>query len=101
MSDCKDCGRPDPAAKPPPIRVGVEGFEGTLFSDRPPAQAVPPINPLQLAGLPAFEMFAAERRVAPKDAVFDLQLVGDYARWHAEKGQWPLETPWGELKGTE
>lgn len=100
MSDCKDCGRPDPAAKPPPIRIGVEGFEATLYSQGLPSP-VPPISPYQLASLPAFEMFAAERGVDPKNAVFEPQLVGDYMTWHAEKGQWPLETPWGELKGTE
>lgn len=96
MSDCKDCGRPDPAAKPPPIRVGVEGFEGTLFSEKQPMP--PPIDPYRLAALPTFEMFAAERGVNPKEAVFEPGLLADYECWHAEKGLWPLETPWGELK---
>lgn len=82
------------ALKPPPIRVGVEGFVAFEAKPDAPVQA---IDWPRIAGLPAFQMFMAERHqagdVQPSPVLYD-----EYCQWHADKGYWPNETPTGELK---
>lgn len=96
------------AAKPPPIRVGVEGI-----APRPQATAAPAIDWPRLRELPPFQMFAAEVGGMPigevnnwlpsflERAGADLGEVGlfdTYSHWHAKKGLWPAEDPMGRLK---
>lgn len=96
--------------KPPPIIVGVSGIE-------PRKQDAAPVAPIpwsRICGLPAFEMFVAERSGRPLANVADAMrpfmaeqiaklgeqgLFDAYCQWHSEKGMWPAETPLGELKG--
>lgn len=74
------------------------------------------VNWSQVAGLPPFQMFIAERdgpnqtgenshlwatgvamRLAA--AVNDQALLDEYSAWHEAKGYWPGETPLGAPKG--
>ena len=86
-------------AKPEPIRVGVEGFVAFDAKAQPPA-AIPWGHVL---GLPAFQMFLAERHGVANMAAFKPQpeLYDEYRQWHAEKGHWPNESPLGELVGSD
>ncbi len=79
--------------KPAPIRVGVEGFNA--FEAKPDAPQAA-IDWPRLAGLPAFEMFMAERH-ARDDAPPSQALYDEYCQWHTDKGYWPNESPMGEL----
>lgn len=81
-----------PAAKPPAQGVGVEGFNA--FAAKPETQA-PVIDWSHVCGLPAFEMFMAERH--PHGEPTTRALFDEYCQWHANKGCWPNETPLGEL----
>ena len=99
--------------KPPPIRVSAEGIAPkpiTMHED--PAQAAAEIQ--RLPFLPPFQMFAAERmrNMSRHDSEqhaanflrsrgTGLDVLDEYARWHAAKGCWPNETPFGVLKGKE
>lgn len=95
-------------AKPPPIRVGVEGIEPRKQAPGVGAQ----IDWPRLVELPAFQMYAVERSgKSPIDVMawlgdflqFEVGQMGEqslfdhYCRWHTEKGYWPNETPFGEL----
>ena len=78
--------------KPPPLRVGVSGFNA--FEVKLAAQPER-IDWLRLEELPAFQMFLAEtRQKAQRSADF----YDQYCQWHANKGYWPNETPMGELR---
>jgi hypothetical protein len=96
-------------AKPPTLVIGVRGIE----SSTPGARALESprdVNAFLLAKLPPFQMFAremAEARDSPggdaeeqalsfiaRQDDFDA-LFARYARWHAGKGLWPNESPWG------
>jgi hypothetical protein len=94
--------------KPPPIIVGVSGIEPRK-QDIAPAAAIPWGR---ICGLPAFEMFVAERSGRPPANVADAMrpfmaeqiaklgeqgLFDAYGLWHKEKGMWPGETPLGDL----
>ena len=79
--------------KPPPLRVGVSGFNA--FEDKPAVQPQRIIFWIRLEGLPAFEMYLVEtRQTVQRSADF----YDAYCRWHAAKGYWPNETPMGELR---
>ena len=82
--------------KPEPIRIGVEGF---VAFEAKPAQSAP-IPWGHVLGLPAFQMFMAERHGVTNMASFKPQpeLFDEYCRWHAEKGFWPDEDPLGRIK---
>lgn len=81
------------STKPPPIRVGVSGFNA--FAAKPGAPAGQAIDWQRLEDLPAFQMFLAEtRQKAQRSADF----YDQYCRWHGNKGYWPNETPMGELR---
>lgn len=81
--------------KPEPIRVGVEGFVAFDAKAQPPA-AIPWGHVL---GLPAFQMFMAERHGVINMASFKPEpgLFEEYCLWHADKGYWPDEDPLGRL----
>lgn len=84
------------AEKPPTQGVGVEGF--VAFETKPAESA--PIPWGRVLGLPAFQMFMAERHGVTNVAGFKPQpeLFAEYCQWHAEKGYWPDEDPLGNLK---
>ena len=83
--------------KPPTQIAGVQGIDATRFS----ADNLPPINRHRLAGLPPFQMFAAEKGKQPAALVLQHEAVQEYVAWHKAKGHWPNETPFGELIGDE
>ncbi len=80
------------STKPPPIRVGVSGFNA--FEAKLAAQPER-IDWLRLEGLPAFQMYLGETRQAAQRS---LDFYDQYCQWHANKGYWPNETPMGELR---
>lgn len=98
---CSDCGKPNSGVKPPPIRLNITGFDthAGMGEDLPVAE---PINWLKVTKLPAFEMFIAENfpNSGGKASGIPLtdSLFNSYCTWHANKGQWPDETPLGDLK---
>lgn len=97
--------------KPPPQVLGVSGI-----AEQPILMPTPQlVNWAQVAALPPFQMFLAERDgpnqtgknsqewatgVAMRLAasVGDDALFGEYAAWHTAKGYWPGETPMGVAK---
>jgi len=81
--------------KPEPIRVGVEGF--VAFDAKTQMPAAIPWG--RVLGLPAFQMFMAERHGVTNMASFKPQpeLFDEYCQWHSEKGYWPDEDPLGNL----
>lgn len=96
-------------SKPEPIRVGVEGIAPKPV-DLTPAR----IDWPRLFSLPPFQMFAAERmrNTSRHDAEqhaknflhsrgLGQDVLDEYMLWHAGKGYWPNETPFGALKGKE
>lgn len=78
--------------KPPPLIIGAQGVNAAAIGPGPKRPA-----PQRIAGLPAFQMFAAERRRDPRAMVNETSTLDEYEAWHAAKGYWPNETPWGEL----
>ena len=94
--------------KPPPIIVGVQGFNATRSGAEPRKQIQ------NLCRLPTFQMwieegepnhagiradqYAAERAMRRFAARGIDATLDEYERWHAAKGAWPNETPYGELK---
>ena len=83
--------------KPPTQIAGVQGIDATRF----PVGHPPTFNRQRLAGLPPFQMFAAEKRQLPAALVLQEEAVQEYVEWHKAKGYWPNETPFGELIGDE
>lgn len=81
-------------SKPPTQIAGVQGIAATQFAAGNP----PPINRTRLAGLPPFQMFAAEKRQLPTALVLQDDAVQEYMAWHKAKGYWPNETPMGQVK---
>lgn len=81
-------------SKPPTQIAVVQGIDATRF----PADNMPPINRHRLAGLPPFQMFAAEKRQLPAALVLQDDAVQEYMAWHQTKGYWPNETPLGQVK---
>lgn len=96
--------------KPPPQVLGVSGIAET-----PIVVSSPVLNWAVIAALPPFQMFITERdgpnqtgknsqewatevalRLAARAG--DQVLFDEYAAWHAAKGYWPGETPFGEAK---
>lgn len=101
-----------PATKPPAQVAGVVGIAATPITMNEPApELARAIDWPKVAGLPPFQMFAAERmrNTTGKDS-FDHALefvrargagqdvLDEYEAWHAAKGYWPSETPYGEAK---
>lgn len=78
--------------KPPTQIAGVQGIDATQFAAPPP-----PIPWKRLAGLPPFQMFAAEKRRPVESLAMEKEAVAEYITWHKAKGYWPGETPFGEL----
>jgi hypothetical protein len=93
IPDSNNASLGDDGGKPPPLRVGVEGF--VAFESKPDAPA-PVIDWEHLGGLPVFQMFMAERH-AGDDAQPSRALYDEYCQWHADKGYWPNEDPMGRL----
>ena len=97
------------AIKPPPQIAGVVGIESgpVMVASEPTGFPVE-----HAIHLPCFQMFAAEklRNVSGKDSlehaidVVEMHrdkinaLMEDYCLWFEQKGYWPNETPWGEVK---
>ena len=90
---CSDCGKPVPGVKPPPITLSVAGFEAHAGM----GQAEVPWS--KVMRLPAFELFVAEQFPGTSPAQLERtdELFQRYCAWHRSKGQWPNETPLGEL----
>ena len=82
--------------KPPTQIAGVQGIAATRF---PADEVIPKRFRDRLAGLPPFQMFAAEKRQLPAALVLQDDAVQEYMEWHKAKGYWPNETPFGELIG--
>lgn len=82
------------ATKPPTQIAGVQGIDATQFA----APAPPPVSWRRLAGLPPFQMFAAQKRRPVDSLAMEKEAVAEYVAWHEAKGYWPKETPFGELK---
>lgn len=61
------------------------------------AQEWLPIPRHKLAGLPPFQMFAAEKGKPAAALVVQDDAVREYIAWHAAKAYWAGETPFGEL----
>lgn len=89
---CTACGVPTPGVKPPPIVLSVDGIAPKPIVLTPEA-----VNWGRLTGLPAFDMFLAERH-SGKFPGPGHDLYSDYCAWHEAKGYWPNETPMGEVK---
>ena len=92
------------SAKPPTQVAGVVGIASTPITMNEPPQA---IDWARLVTLPPFQMFAAERvrnadgadsQEHARGVIRDLHQAGlfeAYAQWHAAKGYWPGEDPYG------
>lgn len=78
--------------KPPTQYAVVQGIDATRFS-----VDAAPINRQRLAGLPPFQMFAAEKRKRPDALVLQDDAVQEYIAWHKAKGYWPGENAFGEI----
>jgi hypothetical protein len=84
--------------KPPPIVVGVQGFVATTTkADEVPTAPALLIDWEALTGLPAFQMFVAEKKGGEVRESPD--FYAEYCDWHEAKGYWPNETPMGRLIG--
>lgn len=95
--------------KPPTQVAGVVGIAPTpITMNEPQAQA---IHWPAIAALPPFQMFAAERmrNTSGKDSMEHAldyvrgmgaapDVLQAYEAWHTNKGYWPNETPYGEVK---
>lgn len=92
--------------KPPTQIAGVVGISATPITMN---EAFPWTL---IAGLPPFQMFAAERmrNTSGKDsmgrALEYVRALGGgsdvlqaYEEWHAAKGYWPNEDPFGRVRG--
>lgn len=82
-------------SKPPTQIAGVQGIDATRF---PADEVIPKRLRDRLAGLPPFQMFAAEKRQLPTALVLQDEAVQEYMAWHKAKGYWPNETPLGQVK---
>lgn len=96
--------------KPPPIIVSAGGIAPKTSDDTP---APDPVDWGALVMHPPFQMFIEEQR-PPSTRGDDFnsadyaahvlqrsasdQLLQAYQHWHAAKGYWPDETPFGEVK---
>lgn len=82
--------------KPAAQSVGVRGIDATKFRED---EVIPKrlCDRLRIAGLPPFQMFAAEKHQLPAALVLQDDAVNEYIQWHQAKGYWPGETPFGEL----
>lgn len=94
--------------KPPPQVMGVTGIEAKpLVMNEPEGD----INWGRATAFPPFQMFAAEqmRNTSGKDSLHHAgdfvreqggsqALLDAYVAWHAAKGYWPGESPFGGLK---
>jgi hypothetical protein len=99
--------------KPEPIRVSAEGIAPKpITMHEAPTPGAAEIQ--RLPFLPPFQMFAAERmrNMSRHDSEqhaanflrsrgTGLDVLEEYVRWHAAKGYWPNETPFGALKSKE
>ena len=85
-------------SKPPTQIAGVQGIAATRF---PADEVIQKRLRNRLAGLPPFQMFAAEKRQLPTALVLQDDAVQEYMSWHAAKGYWPNETPFGAIKKGE
>ena len=81
-------------SKPPTQIAGVQGIDATRF---PGDEVIPKRLRDRLAGLPPFQMFAAEKRQLPAALVLQDEAGQEYMAWHKAKGYWPNETPFGEV----
>ena len=96
-----------PTPKPPTQVAGVQGIAAERISmNEAPTTSIPWLD---IAGLPPFQMFAAERlrNTSGKDSMEHAMdfikgkgsgqdVFDEYAAWHAGKGYWPNEDPYGK-----
>lgn len=95
--------------KPPTQVAGVVGIAATPITMNEPQAKT--IDWPAIAALPPFQMFAAERmrNTSGKDSMEHAldyvrgmgsapDVLQAYEAWHADKGYWPNETPYGEVK---
>lgn len=101
----------DPQTVKPPTQIaGVVGIASVPVTMHAPAS----VDWRAVAGLPPFQMFAAERmrNISGKDSMDHaldyvramgggMDLMEQYSAWHEAKGFWPNETPLGEAKLVE
>ena len=95
------------AQKPPTQVAGVVGIAATPVTLNPQIPAR--INWQKVFALPCYQMFAVERSARPAGTVTEwveewsvqhgdeAEVLAEYCDWHAAKGYWPNETPFGEL----
>ena len=98
-----------PTPKPPTQVAGVQGIAAERISmNEAPTTSIPWLD---IAGLPPFQMFAAERQrnTSGKDSMEHAadfikamgagqDVLEAYVAWHEAKGYWPAETPMGQPK---
>ena len=100
------------AVKPPAQTVGVQGIEETPLTMGSGADMR--VNWQAVAALPVFQMWVQEvvpqpggrdpHQWAQDYAVRcaaqrgDMAVLEEYCTWHQQKGYWPNETPFGQLK---
>jgi len=70
-------------SKPPTQIAGVQGIEATRF---PADEVIPKRFRDRLAGLPPFQMFAAEKRQLPAALVLQDDAVREYMSWQQGQG---------------
>lgn len=98
------------AVKKPPTQVaGVVGIAANPITLNPEQPAR--IDWQKVFALPCYQMFAIELSGRPAGNVTEwvrewsvqrggeAQVLAEYCEWHADKGYWPNETPFGEIKG--
>lgn len=102
---------PVQGVKPPPQIAGVAGIGALpITMGQMPAQSRA-VDWGRVVALPPFQMFAAERmrNTSGKDSLEHaidyvraqgggVDVFHAYCQWHADKNDWPGETPLGEAK---
>lgn len=102
------------AVKPPTQSVGVEGIKPTPIELTPAATDELRVSWQAVGALPPFQMFVHEQAPCPPGRcaqqwaidygvrygaqLGDKVLLERYAKWHQDKGYWPNETIFGEVK---
>lgn len=98
--------------KPPTQVAAAKGIEAKPITMNEPSKGV---DWRELSALPPFQMFIGEKFPCPAGEILDRwtlnkaehlilatsqrDLFDRYAEWHTDKGYWPDETPFGELRG--
>lgn len=94
----------DSPAKPPPIVVGVQGFDahrrGGDGADWARLCRLPPFQLFVESLLPGQDLPSDQQALlvvkSARASGEDGQLLDAYIAWHAASGKWPNETPFGD-----